>query len=148
MRASCQRVLGLAILCVGCGRSIPALPAASTTSSPTPTPNPNSNSCVGDLSEIDAATRVFPEALVRDGIPCGAYAYAEERHCPGVYVAVEEGDVFLFGRTRYFDGERHLFAMALFDHQPAFCGGTSFGKTYGTVLKCPTQEIVTDLCRR
>jgi hypothetical protein len=138
-------VLGVAVLGMACDDSARPTPLPS----PTPTPGPfTSGVCVGDLSEVEAQWRVFPEALVRNGTPCPGLGYAEERHCPGVYVAIAQGDRLILNTTRYFDGNRQLFAMQTRTDVSTHCGGTSFDKTYGTVPTCPTSVIVTDLCRR
>lgn len=137
-------VLGLAMSCVTCGGSASPTPAPS----PTPTFSINAH-CVGDIDGITAPASVFPEALVRDGVPCARpLTYAEEHHCVGVYVAIAEGDRLLGGSTRYFDGNRKLIALVEHTDTPFYCDRTAFSITYGTVPSCPTPAIVTDLCRR
>lgn len=92
---------------------------------------------------------MFPEALVRDGVPCpGPLTYADEYHCVGVYVAIAQGDRLLGGTTRYFDGDRRLIALVSQTDYNFYCNGTSFSITYGTVPACPNTPIVTNLCRR
>ena len=120
---------------------------------PQPSPTPGfgpitTGMCFGNLTEVEAQWRVFPEALVRDGTQCRGASYAEERHCPGVYVAIAQGDRLILNTTRYFDGNRQLFAMETRTDIAVYCGGTSFDKIYGTLPTCPTSIIVTNLCRR
>lgn len=139
-------LLGLAICCAAC--DTPTRPGVAPPPSQTPLVIPTFGNCFGDLSEIDPAARVFPEALVRDGVRCTGYAYAQERHCPGVYLAIAQGDELLGGSTRYFDGNRALIALSVRSDLARYCNSTSFDRIYGTIPRCPTQEIVTDLCRR
>lgn len=139
-------LLGLIVCWAAC--DTPARPSVVPQPSPTPFVIATFGKCFGDLSELDSASRVFPGALVRDGVRCTGYAYAQERHCPGVYVAIAQGDEFLGGTTRYFDGNRELIALSFRSDFARYCNSTSFDKIYGTIPPCPTQEIVTDLCRR
>lgn len=114
---------------------------------PTPTTFPGTGNCFADLSEIGGAAKVFPEALVRDGVQCRPEEYAREIHCVGVFVAIDRGYLLLGGNTWYYDGERRLFAGERHSDYASYCGGTSFGIVYGTIPTCPGPRIVTDLCR-
>lgn len=137
-------VLSLAISGVACGGSASPNPV------PSPTPTFSSNGpCLGDIASITGPATVFPDALVRDGIQCsGPLTYVEERHCVGVYVAIAQGDRLLGGTTRYFDGDRRLIALVSQTDTNFYCDRTSFSITYGTVPRCPSTPIVTNLCRR
>lgn len=125
--------------------------SAPTPAVPPSTPTPGSFSsgkCFADLSQVGAAARIFPEALLRDGTICTRSSYAEERHCPGVYVAIVQGDRLVLNTGRYFDGNRQLFAMWSSTDIPTYCNRTSSDIIYGTLPTCPGPEIVTNLCRR
>lgn len=135
------------MLCMACGS-----PARPTVVSTPPTPTPplfSSGRCFGELQDLSGAFSQFPEALVRDGVQCRSpLAYAEERHCVGVYVAIRLGDLLLGGATRYYDGDRRLFAVYQQTDYNAYCNNTSFDIIHGTLPTCPGQVIVTNLCRR
>jgi hypothetical protein len=135
------------MLCVACGS--PTRPSlASTPPGPTP-PLLTSGNCFGELGDVNGPAAQFPEALVRDGVRCqGPLAYAEERHCVGVYVAVRQGDLLLGGTTRYYDGDRRLIAVFSQTDHGAYCNRTSMDILYGTIPRCPGPLIVTNLCRR
>lgn len=121
----------------------PPLPAAPTFRLP------SSGHCFVDISELTGAAMVFPDQLRRDGVVCKhPLDVARESHCVGVYVAITLHDHQLGGSTRYFDGERRLFAAYQSSDTTSYCGGTSFDVIYGTLPTCPTTPIVTDLCRR
>lgn len=111
---------------------------------PTPTPFPSPGACFGNLADLNPE---FPEALVRDGAACPGIQYAEERHCPGVFIAVAQGDRLISNSIRYYDGNRRLFAARFSTDINSYCNGRSFDIIYGTLPRCPTAEIVTNLCR-
>ena len=134
--------LAIAVLNVSCGGGTsPVSPR------PDPTPPPITNVCQSPLSEY-AGSRTYPADLVRTGVPCFGLQFAEERHCPGVYVAIAQGDRLILNTTRYFDGDLRLFAAHESTDVPTYCSGTSFQRTFGTPPTCPTSVIVTDFCRR
>ncbi len=106
-----------------------------------------SGPCVASLAESGNAGQPFPADLVKDGTPCIQFQQAQERHCPGVYVAIAEGGGY-GGSVRYFDGDKKLIGIWVTSDTNQYCNGASFDIVYGTRPTCPTAEIVKDLCRR
>ena len=138
MRRAVAGCLVLSSWVLACDRA----PLPTTAAIPTPTPFVLNYDCRGELSEL--GEKPFPTGP----LICRIGESYEERHCPGAYVAVVRNLGLLGGNADYYDGNRRRFASTAWADYTAYCNGTAFAKTWGTLPgRCPTNEIVTNLCR-
>ena len=146
----CSMILAMGLL--GCNTS----PATGPASPETPGANLPGGAalCVGSLAEYcqrtPAGCPTYEESVARQTAHCtqpGAWSVLTH-HCVGAYRSVAWRELLLGGGDEYFDGAGQLMAAFLVTDYGAYCNGSSFSQTFGTMPTCPTQLVTQDLCVR
>jgi hypothetical protein len=140
-----------AIVIAGCGASSGAKPDAP---KPELGSNPVASACTGSLVDYCSTTTTgcpsYDQSVVQHKLRCtaGGTWTVQSRSCAGVYRSVAWNEVVLGGGEEYFAADGRLLGARLETDYRAFCAGTSFSQSFGSVPTCPGQPISTDLCAR
>jgi hypothetical protein len=165
---SATRVLLLLCLvapAAGCGRGIPSADetdevvgeaAAAAESAITVPPAlratpPPPGDCVGTVREYCASLGgecpTYGESVERRRSLCPRWVVVVTA-CGRRYRSVRWREPLLGGGEEYFDSGGRLIAAHLYTDYWAYCGGTSFGQTFGRVPTCATKLLERNLCRQ
>jgi hypothetical protein len=161
--------LALFLLClvapaVGCGREAPsgggtvgAVNDAAVTAPDSPasaasaagaTPPPVIT-CVGTVREycarLGGRCPTYSESVERGRALCPHWAVVKSA-CGHRYRSVSWREPVLGGGQEYFDPGGRLIGAYLYTDYWAYCDGSSFSETFGTVPTCPTRPLAVSAC--
>jgi hypothetical protein len=107
--------------------------------------------CVGTIADYCATLGgrcpTYEESVERRKTMCPHWDVTTQA-CGRLYRSVSWREPLLGGGDEYFDPAGRLIAAYLFADYGAYCNGRSFTQKFGTIPTCPTEPLVTNVCRR
>jgi hypothetical protein len=86
------------------------------------------------------------EALKSYCEPSDLWRLSAER-CVGTYRSLSMRNS-LGSSDEYFDANGHLTAASVSSDYPAYCNGSSFSATFGSIPTCTTRFVTIDVCKK